>query len=429
MTINGSSNFVGRAGTALDDTLNKTVMSSMSRFVRSLQYAKNFTGEYQSTLINAMGTGIIAPIVISKNPISKEDKNQKNYSAWRQIISGALAVVINTSMIIPFNRLIQTFSDKGLLPECMNKVVVHEQKTLEKQIRKSTSNLPKETIAKMAKEQQIQEYADAMKQISEKGILSYKNHTMTRESFKKLLEQTSDDMLKETEKMLEHFKGTQTEKYFQRMSYFKDNHKATKKLFSEIEKNLKNATSPKDSKKYLKDLLKQHSKSDPILKEILTEIAAGKDTKIQLSTFNKIKNRFKDITKQKLDTPEKIKAYIQKGMSPRVQQAETDKATLSEIKKLITKMNDKNAKAIMGKILEKSSGLLDNGRDFLFNVVDKEVKITNRRFKSYKDGMGIIVGLIMLPITCKILNWLHPRFMEKFFPEIANAKKTENNKE
>ena len=39
------------------------------------------------------------------------------------------------------------------------------------------------------------------------------------------------------------------------MSYFKDNNETTKKLFSEIEKNLKNATSPKDSKKYLKDFL------------------------------------------------------------------------------------------------------------------------------------------------------------------------------
>ena len=50
----------------------------------------------------------------------------------------------------------------------------------------------------------------------------------------------------------------------------------------------------------------------------------------------------------------------------------------------------------------------------------------NRRegvFKNFKKLSGLIFGLAILPFTCGLLNWAYPRFMEKFFPELCDAKK------
>lgn len=42
--------------------------------------------------------------------------------------------------------------------------------------------------------------------------------------------------------------------------------------------------------------------------------------------------------------------------------------------------------------------------------------------KNFKNISGLIVGLAILPFTCGLLNWAYPRFMEEFFPKLANSK-------
>ena len=65
--------------------------------------------------------------------------------------------------------------------------------------------------------------------------------------------------------------------------------------------------------------------------------------------------------------------------------------------------------------------------------VERSVKVKkwlraeiNRRegvFKNFKKLSGLVFGLAILPFTCGLLNWAYPRFMEKFFPELCDAKK------
>ena len=49
-------------------------------------------GEVQNQLINATGTGLVAPLFIKYNPISKTDEDTRTYTAWRQPVSAVLAV-------------------------------------------------------------------------------------------------------------------------------------------------------------------------------------------------------------------------------------------------------------------------------------------------------------------------------------------------
>jgi|GEM_PF-5295151 len=65
----------------------------------------------------------------------------------------------------------------------------------------------------------------------------------------------------------------------------------------------------------------------------------------------------------------------------------------------------------------------NNKLDVLNNLGTKEAA---KKLKSIQKYGGIAVTLATLPITCGILNWVYPRFMEKFMPEIANAKKNKS---
>lgn len=42
--------------------------------------------------------------------------------------------------------------------------------------------------------------------------------------------------------------------------------------------------------------------------------------------------------------------------------------------------------------------------------------------KNFKKMTGIVIALAVLPLSCGLLNWVYPRFMEKFLPDLANVK-------
>src|SRR5574344_887028 len=49
-------------------------------------------GEIQNWIVMNVGTACIAPIFIVNNPLSKENKQNKKYTAWRQPISAIIAL-------------------------------------------------------------------------------------------------------------------------------------------------------------------------------------------------------------------------------------------------------------------------------------------------------------------------------------------------
>ena len=93
-------------------------MPSSQKIMNKL--AKNM-GEVQNIIFNSLGTGLVAPIFIKWNPLSKTDEDTRTYSAWRQPISAVLAVVTQAGITAPFNTLINNMSNSGYLGEKYNK--------------------------------------------------------------------------------------------------------------------------------------------------------------------------------------------------------------------------------------------------------------------------------------------------------------------
>lgn len=89
------------------------LLEKMPWFTRAMVKMHKGMGEIQNQLINAFGTGMVAPIFIMFNPISDKDQDTKTYTAMRQPISAILAIATQTAIVIPFNRMIQHDSDIG----------------------------------------------------------------------------------------------------------------------------------------------------------------------------------------------------------------------------------------------------------------------------------------------------------------------------
>jgi hypothetical protein len=55
---------------------------------------------------------------------------------------------------------------------------------------------------------------------------------------------------------------------------------------------------------------------------------------------------------------------------------------------------------------------------------------SEKYLKDFKTKSGIVVGLLILPFTCGLLNWSYPKIMKQWFPQYCKSEcKPENAKE
>lgn len=58
---------------------------------------------------------------------------------------------------------------------------------------------------------------------------------------------------------------------------------------------------------------------------------------------------------------------------------------------------------------------------FAKNLIKKSVSKMNTDAKTHKFYIGIVINLFTTAVTCTILNWAYPRFVETFFPKLAKS--------
>lgn len=104
-----SSKTLNNAGKAIEKTAKKE-----NWFIR---FNKEFDkkSENYTIIVTALGTGIVAPIVLTVNPVSKEDSNTKKYTALRQPISAFLALVTQLAVNTPIPKFLDKKAALGSL--------------------------------------------------------------------------------------------------------------------------------------------------------------------------------------------------------------------------------------------------------------------------------------------------------------------------
>lgn len=165
-------------------------------------------GEIQNQLINAIGTGLIAPVFIKFNPLSDTDENTRTYTAWRQPVSAVLAVGTQCAIVKPFNDIIRWMSDIGYLGQKYNASLFPSDNYIIKTIKEDNKgkHLTKEEI-QTELETRKKNYASDLKTMIENDKIVFKktstkgvsNFEMPDQDFKQLFNDTLDNIIKAEE--------------------------------------------------------------------------------------------------------------------------------------------------------------------------------------------------------------------------------------
>lgn len=132
-----STSFSGAAKATATATkpLKEFLLDIMPGKIKKMVKIHEGMGEVQNQHINAVGTGLVAPLFIKYNPISKTDEDTRTYTAWRQPVSAVLAVATQAAIVVPFNKIIKHAADIGYLSTRYNSTLFPSDDYLKKEIK------------------------------------------------------------------------------------------------------------------------------------------------------------------------------------------------------------------------------------------------------------------------------------------------------
>lgn len=429
--------FYGKINPKLLEEDMKNLMPNSFKMMNRL--AKNM-GEVQNIVLNALATGLVAPIFIKWNPLSKTDEDTRTYSAWRQPISAVLAVVTQAGITIPFNKLITNMSNSGYLGEKYNSSAVRDDDYIEKLVKKESPYATKEQLTKRIAAKKAQQTESIMSNLLNKNVIMLKNYKgetvpMSKNEYKNLLTETVNDMLKDLKETKNELKITSKKRKI-RAEFLRTHSEEVKKVLNEINEELYKPNSVSDLKTYLSKKIKElkSNKTNPELIQMVKEIA-GRAPATRLhdqATENAIIKAMRGkVTKMlghtatyaNAKTAEEAMAIAENSIKGHFEAVENAREFFTSIKKSIAqdKLTVAEIKNLFIEKYQTTKNELLN-RDFPVDVVERLKKNISSNLKGFKQITGIIVSCAMLPFTCALLNWVYPIFMDAVFPNLSNKK-------
>lgn len=452
--------------------------------MKSLDWLK---GEAGGILITAIGTGLVAPMFIAFNPFvkppkdatpeQKQDvKNTKIYTAWRQPISAVLAILFQLGALKPIDILLdEPFNN----PEYSKNVGLHYDQSV------LNGKSYRERMAKNALKQEgkkapsiFKVFTQGLKKTFEekreyRKMVADRASEISKEQVSKLAESfRKDGLIKIGERYLdnpttaelvnkqidEYVKDAQALKVNNDLLAFRterakvlvENEDYLKNLFKDIPIEEINKTSdPNELKKLyektetiVKDLYE--NERNPKIKELLKEVCdRPEDIRANrisrtLSRIDKIKEMCNgEYSPQKyLEAMSRRNAEMDKTITRLKLNKikEPEKATRETITDTIQKLVDIckfDEKDGFKKSILRDTDTFDASADKLAKKIHKDItklykELVENKYKSFNQLTKVCVSVfITLPITCNLLNWVYPRFMELVFPEVSGVKKAD----
>lgn len=433
-------------------------------------------GEVGGILINSIGTGAVAPWFIAYNPFVKAEPNAteaekeeisktKKYTAMRQPVSAALAILIQVGVQKPIDKILQKITnDKDVAKHfggwVLNQTSLNDDAYMERMIKKEIKKgtiLPgyklvdgrpvpeelKDTVARVKKIRQDKQINAIVDTLKSDGVIKMGDFKINDSAVAEVLNNRLDDYIafSKDQKM----DDAHLEKYKKRASELIENEQVLKDILGkeELDKLPKlsdGRINPKELKTYIQGNVEKapNEAVKGILKEIVEDYDFTRES-LCTRTLERI-DKIKSACDGEYD-PAKYKAYLEKHNSvydakiaefEALRIKDTANATSESIKETIPKIvkachyddaEDKTLNCIF-----KDSGIFKKNSDTtLTERVYKDVVKSYKEFAGHKFGIfkqlsKVAVGVaITLPITCYALNWVYPRFMDIFFPSLGKS--------
>lgn len=367
-SFTGAGKAVGQASKSLSEFLLDIMPDSIKKMV-SLHEGM---GEVQNQMINAIGTGLVAPLFIKYNPISDTDQDTRTYTAWRQPVSAVLAICTQAAIVVPFNALIRKLSDIGYLGMRYNATLFPSDKYVEKLVKKANPNkhYSDKEMKKAIEEYNKINFAPKLKEMIEKDEIVFNttdgkvNSTlkMPKEDFKKLFIETIDNIIADEKLDRDNLMEVQFKKKMKRSIFYKEHPAESEEILTRLQEevnsllpktdynsNTTNITVSKNKefdeacKELIKDIKKNNYKKDVKdgLIEIVKEIKR-KNTTSHTNTLRSIQDKIDKMiasvkTMERMRDSKEIMEYVNEIISRRTSAIDATIAPLQQIREILAK--------------------------------------------------------------------------------------------
>ncbi len=421
----------------------KKIDSYMPWGVQTAKKLSNSLGEVQNTMINAIGTGLIAPIFIKFNPLSKSDEDTRTYAAWRQPISAVLSVLTNVYLTVkPLDKAVENMVNRGVLSDEYNRTAFQDEKYLAKEIKKQHPEYSQAQIdneVKIIVKQQKDKLLSDIRNNETIEISKYKKdglHKVDPQIFKNAVNGAIEDLkngeLAEKKRLLEEKNVYRV----RRRDFYRTNNQATLDFVSELEGILQE-TDLKKVKASLKDKIKglKGSKDKEELRLIAQEVLERAEGNIPSEDYRafigamkekvqEVKSKAIEYGPTKMKDKAAVEAAVKKEIADRISALDKNIEFYEQIQKEIKAGKTvKEIEALFKAEAKHNKRLHKKNIIFAQRVADTFKQQIKGSIKCNKQILGVIVGLIAAPFSCELLNMVYPVFMDTFFPNLSKGKK------
>ena len=435
-------NQIGFTSSIPQSTIEKEINALNPSILRGINKLKNNIGEFQDICINALGTGLLAPIFIKYNPLSKTDEDTRTYSAWRQPLSALLAIATQGLFTIPIVSKINSMANEGALNLDCNKTPFKDKDYAMHLMKKLHPGLNKQQREILADEYIAKQDENLINTLKKENTVYYtiKGQTepvkISQEKYTEALNKTVDSMLVDEEKRLKVCNDVKLTKRIERSEFYRNNYDTSKTLLNEIEAKINSTDDVKEITKFLKNKHKElkNAKANTQLLDMITETqtlgSAGKDKMLE-----KVKRMQGHVEKYKnLKSKEQVVEAVKASISERINDHKDSIEFLNKVKKAIAE--NKTVSEIEEMFKLKIQEAKNANKEFRLadKVFSKEVasklkELTKKHIEGVKRIATLAGALIILPISCDLLNRIYPRFMDIAFPKLSSKKHNNESKE
>lgn len=390
-----STTFTGAGATSVKATksLSEFLLDIMPNSIKRMVGIHEGMGEVQNQLINAIGTGLVAPVFIKYNPLSDTDKDTRTYTAWRQPVSAVLAVCTQAAIVIPFNSLIKKLSDVGYLGMRYNASLFPSDDYVKKLVIKETpeaSHYNKKQMKKAIDEYNKAHFAPKLRSMIENDKIVFNTTDgrtastleMPKAEFKKLFLETVDSIIADEKLDRDNLLEVQFKKKMQRSIFFKEHPEETREVLTRLQNKLTtlltqtnfnadaanvtdaNKQFDKECKQLIKELKKDPSKKgikDELIK-MVKEIK-NKNTTSDTSTLRIIQDKVTKmldnvVRMEGMKDSNAIMSYVSEVISRRTSAIDETIAPLQQIRERLAKgeISVKEAQEIINQAISSSEG-------------------------------------------------------------------------
>lgn len=422
------------------DVIEKEIDRFMPRSMQLISKLGAKGGELQDIIINACGTGLIAPIFIKWNPLSKTDEDTRTYSAWRQPVSAVLAIVTQGFVTIPINEVVNNMTNSGWFGDKYNKTPFKDEEYITRLVKK---NNPKMTKAEI--ENEVTRIKDAQKKeilrsIRDEDTVYFQEHGSTKpkkidpDFIHSIKLETIEEKLANEIAERKRCEEIKVPHRIERSDFYRRKPQETRDFLTDIQKKIDTTTNIKEIDKFLaKKEQALKGKDNKVFLEIIQELRYRALNGNHPEIHKEMKEKVAKILNihipmyEGLASKEEVAQRVKDNLAERKQVMDETISCLETIKSKITKEKStvKDIEEYVENFLKGSKSKperLKQYKDFAKLVEEKVRTKIGNNIKGFSRISNLIVACLMLPVSCSLLNWVYPRFMDAVFPNLSNKK-------